>query len=304
MTGDATGGTLRDSLFRLDTATRLSRAEAHPFYSNLFCSGIELTLFIIRFPFSSTSNTSFAASNRLNYAGFAVERCRIRSVSTAAIMEPSDSSQSHEVPAQSSPVPIAQLSPTLDDVSRRSFHAVVTLVWPFSNSNRAFSLLLAEPDFRLRRHNGQVKVTFHGFCAEEVARTKVGIGDEVTLWLDGARWTDNEEAKATPGRGLPWDLHFEKRVKLKVFLTKNYSEIHGFLMAHTGHSKFRMLSYTRNQSLSLTSCKRGDRVRNSNPGHGHSTCRGPYRGVKGSVGIPCLPEIGAGIAGKSVGLCI
>lgn len=132
-------------------------------------------------------------------------------------MEPSDSSQSHEVPAQSSPVPIAQLSPTLDDLSQRSFHAIVTLVWPFSNSSRAFSLLLAEPDFRLRRHNGQVKVTFHGFCAEEVARTKVGIGDEVTLWLDGARWTDNEQAEVTPGRGLPWDLHFEKRAKLKVF---------------------------------------------------------------------------------------
>ena len=133
-------------------------------------------------------------------------------------MEPGDSSQSREGLSQLKPVPIAQLSPASDNLNQRSFHAIVTLVWPFSNSNRAFSLLLAEPDFRLRRHNGQVKVTFHDLCAEEVARTKVGIGDEVTLALDGARWTDNEEAKITPGRSLPWDLHFENRVNLKVLL--------------------------------------------------------------------------------------
>jgi hypothetical protein len=131
-------------------------------------------------------------------------------------MELSNSSQSHDV--HSDIVPIAQVSPSLDNLDRRGFHAVVTLVWPFSNSSRTFSLLLAEPDFRLRRHNGQIKITFHGFCAEEVARSKVGIGDEVTLGLDGARWTDNEKAKSTPGTALPWDLHFEKRLKLEVFL--------------------------------------------------------------------------------------
>jgi hypothetical protein len=112
---------------------------------------------------------------------------------------------------------IAQLSPVLENKSERSFHAVVTLVWPFSSSNRTFSLLLAEPDFRLRRHNGQAKVTFHGSCAARVARTQVGIGDEVWLCLDGVEWSDNSEmAKANDPRGLSWDLHYEHRVSLKV----------------------------------------------------------------------------------------
>ncbi|KAN0080836.1 hypothetical protein V8E54_004040 [Elaphomyces granulatus] len=115
-------------------------------------------------------------------------------------------------------VAIAQLSPALENKSERSFHAVVTLVWPFSSSNRTFSLLLAEPDVRLRRHNGQAKVTFHGSCAEMIARTQVGIGDEVWLCLDGVSWSENNEmAKAANDhRGLSWDLHYEHRVSLKI----------------------------------------------------------------------------------------
>jgi hypothetical protein len=115
-------------------------------------------------------------------------------------------------------VAIAQLSPALENKSERSFHAVVTLVWPFSSSNRTFSLLLAEPDVRLRRHNGQAKVTFHDSCAETIARTQVGIGDEVWLCLDGVSWSENNEmAKAANDhRGLSWDLHYEHRVSLKV----------------------------------------------------------------------------------------
>ncbi|KAL2220252.1 hypothetical protein M432DRAFT_608594 [Thermoascus aurantiacus ATCC 26904] len=132
-------------------------------------------------------------------------------------MGSSDQSPPPGALAQSNPIPIAQLSPELENIGERSVNAVVTLVWPFSSSSRCLSLLLAEPDFRLRRTNGQVKVTFHGFCAEEVALTQVGIGDKVVLRLDGARWADNEAATATPGRGIPWDLHFENRVALEVF---------------------------------------------------------------------------------------
>jgi hypothetical protein len=76
--------------------------------------------------------------------------------------------------------------------------------------------LLAEPDFRLRRQNGQVKVIFRGSCAENVARTKVGIGDQVALGLYGARWADTKETTSTPGRGIHWDLYYESGVDVKV----------------------------------------------------------------------------------------
>lgn len=125
-------------------------------------------------------------------------------------------SKSHELGQYASLISIPQLSPDLEDASRYSVQAVVTLVWPFSSSNRLFSLLLAEQDFRLRNQNGQIRVTFCGRCAEEVARTKVGIGDTVTLSLQGAQWTENQKLQSTPGKSLGWELQFKNRVKLEV----------------------------------------------------------------------------------------
>ncbi|CRG87387.1 Serine-aspartate repeat-containing protein I [Talaromyces islandicus] len=122
---------------------------------------------------------------------------------------------SHEAHRQDSLISFERLSPDLEDPGQYSLHAVVTLVWPYSSSNRAFSLLLAEPDSRLRKQNGQVRVTFRGLCAEQVARTKVGIGDKVTLSLQGARWTENEKLHSTPGKPLEWELQFTNRVKLE-----------------------------------------------------------------------------------------
>ncbi|KUL92106.1 hypothetical protein ZTR_02233 [Talaromyces verruculosus] len=130
-------------------------------------------------------------------------------------MEASADSKSHEPGLSPSLISIPQLSPELEDASQYSVRAVVTLVWPFSSSNRLFSLLLAEPDFRLRNQNGQIRVTFCGRCAEEVARTKIGIGDTVTLSLQGAQWTENQKGQSTPGKSLGWELQFKNRVKLE-----------------------------------------------------------------------------------------
>lgn len=91
--------------------------------------------------------------------------------------------------------------------------AVVTLVWPYSSTTKSLSLLLAEPDFRLRRSNGQVKVVFHGPVAEKVAESHAGIGDEIVLSLAGSRFVDNNAA----GNYVAWDLHFDDRVFLEVF---------------------------------------------------------------------------------------
>lgn len=119
-------------------------------------------------------------------------------------------------PGHPTTIPIAQINPDLDRLSESSIRTTVTLVWPYSSSTKAFSFLLAEPDFRLRRSNGQVKVVFHGLVAEKVAETRVGIGDEVVLSLAGSRLDKNETATQTPGRYVAWDVHFDDRVHLEV----------------------------------------------------------------------------------------
>ncbi|CAG8014550.1 unnamed protein product [Penicillium olsonii] len=116
-------------------------------------------------------------------------------------------------------VSIAELSPDLDQPENKSILAAVTLVWPYSSSHRSLSLLLAEPDFRLRRSQGQVKVTFHGHVAEKVAESHVGIGDSIRLGLDGSNLVSNEanhSAQQTPGKSIGWDVHFETGVCLEV----------------------------------------------------------------------------------------
>lgn len=121
-------------------------------------------------------------------------------------------------PLRSSRIPIAQLSPTADNLQGSAIHATVTLLWPYSSSTKSLSLLLAEPDFRLRHSNGQVKVIFHGPVAEDVAKSQIGIGDEVCLDLAGSRLVSNETAVQTPGKCVAWDVHFDDRVFLEVFI--------------------------------------------------------------------------------------
>ncbi|KAL9011059.1 MAG: hypothetical protein Q9173_004059, partial [Seirophora scorigena] len=112
-------------------------------------------------------------------------------------------------------VPIAKLEPSLIE-SGRPVQGVVTLVWPYSTSNQSFSILLAEPDFRLRRQKGQVRVHFTGSSAKAVSRCNPQSGDHVTLNLVGAQWEKDETASKTPGRGIDWQLRFGERATLKI----------------------------------------------------------------------------------------
>ncbi|OQE35457.1 hypothetical protein PENCOP_c013G06313 [Penicillium coprophilum] len=116
-------------------------------------------------------------------------------------------------------VPIAQLSPDLELLTESSFLAAVALVWPYSSSTKSVSLLLAEPDFRLRGAKGQIKVTFHGHLAEKVAESHVGIGDTVCLALKDVKFVSNESAQQTPGRSVAWDAHFENGGSFEIFRT-------------------------------------------------------------------------------------
>ena len=111
-------------------------------------------------------------------------------------------------------IPIARLAP--EGVAAGHIEAVIALVWPYSSSTRTLSLLLAEPDIRLRKRNGQVKATFHGHAAQEVARTRAGIGDLVHLALEGAEWVQAGETISTPGKNIAWDLVYETRAILSI----------------------------------------------------------------------------------------
>lgn len=127
-------------------------------------------------------------------------------------------------PVQSAPptrpqltkTPIAQLSPTLEQPENRCIYATVSLIWPYSSSTKSLGLLLAEPDFRLRRSNGQVKAVFHGRVAESVAEQHVGIGDTICLSLKHSSFVPNDAVSQTPGRNIAWDVHFERGLTLEV----------------------------------------------------------------------------------------
>jgi hypothetical protein len=113
-------------------------------------------------------------------------------------------------------IPIAQLTPLLAAPASRSIKAVVTLTWPYSSATGSVAFLLSEPDFRLRRTRGQVRVQFSGSSAKEVAKSGIASGDQVILSLDGAEWVHNEAAVATPGRGVEFELKFTERLVLQV----------------------------------------------------------------------------------------
>lgn len=113
-------------------------------------------------------------------------------------------------------LPIAELKPELSDRDSTQFRAAVTLIWPYSSSQRQFALLLAEPNFRLRRKKGQVRARFHGSSAKALATTGVGIGDEVILSLRGAHFVQ-EDTVSTPGRSIDWELEYTQTVTIQVF---------------------------------------------------------------------------------------
>ncbi|GME66321.1 Telomere end binding protein [Neofusicoccum parvum] len=116
-------------------------------------------------------------------------------------------------------IPIATLHPSLPTPSTKSITAVVTILWPYSSSTRTCALLLAEPDFRLRRRRGQVRVQFFGDAAYAVATSQLGIGDKVGLKLGGVQWLQSsgeEEVVRTPGKSVDWELGFRDRLQMLV----------------------------------------------------------------------------------------
>ncbi|KAL0465641.1 hypothetical protein QR685DRAFT_538281 [Neurospora intermedia] len=114
--------------------------------------------------------------------------------------------------------PIAQLAPELSDQNSRSVRGEVTITWPYNRVTHTLAFLLAEPDVRLRRTKGQVRVQLHGPSAKAVSECGLGACDEVLLSLDGVEWAKDESPGRLLGARVDWQLQFNRRLVLQVKL--------------------------------------------------------------------------------------
>jgi hypothetical protein len=123
-------------------------------------------------------------------------------------------------------IPIAELEPGHPSSQSKSIKGIVTLIWPFSSSTNQAAFLLADPDFRQRYKKGQVRVQVQGAVAWTLAKSKLGIGDEVVLGIRGARWVDTEVGVSTPGKGLDSELLFKDRISVQVRCSLDSQRLH------------------------------------------------------------------------------
>ncbi|KAI1272791.1 hypothetical protein F5Y07DRAFT_378817 [Xylaria sp. FL0933] len=115
-------------------------------------------------------------------------------------------------------IPIAELCPDLPEPSTKAVGGVVTITWPYNKVKGTFAFNLAEPDFRLRRNKGQVRVEFTDRAARAVGDCGLGGNDEVLLSLEGATWEAEavDRRRSLPGADIGWRLVFSERVSLKI----------------------------------------------------------------------------------------
>ncbi|CAM1508334.1 Fc.00g051820.m01.CDS01 [Cosmosporella sp. VM-42] len=112
--------------------------------------------------------------------------------------------------------PIAQLNPDISEQKSRVVSGVITIIWPFSIVTKSIAFILAEPDFRLRRDKGQVRLRFHGAVGKAIADSGIGGGDEIRMSLDRVKWEKNEMQTQLAGSTLEWQLEFTNRLLLSI----------------------------------------------------------------------------------------
>ncbi|KAI1171824.1 hypothetical protein F4777DRAFT_590960 [Nemania sp. FL0916] len=116
-------------------------------------------------------------------------------------------------------VPIAELYPDIANPDTKAVGGVVTITWPYNKVKGSFAFTLAEPDFRLRRNKGQVRVDFTGRAAKTAGDCGLGSNDEVLLSLAGAAWEAEAAAdrrRSLPGADLGWRLVFSDKLILRI----------------------------------------------------------------------------------------
>lgn len=113
---------------------------------------------------------------------------------------------------------IADLSPELSEPTTRAVRGIVTITWPYSSVKGTFAFILAEPDYRLRRSKGQVRINLNGSSAKAAGESGLSSGDDVLISLDGAEWEPEQTKKrqSLPGAGIDWQLKFTEKLLLQV----------------------------------------------------------------------------------------
>lgn len=109
----------------------------------------------------------------------------------------------------------------IDHNNSRSFtdrflEADIVLVWPYSTLTQEAGFLVAEKDVLLRKTKGQVRVTFYGSCAREVAQLKAGVGDTLRVSLDTARLVEEQDEISTPGKKAGFAIKYQHAVNAEV----------------------------------------------------------------------------------------
>ncbi|KAI2473863.1 hypothetical protein F4781DRAFT_379170, partial [Annulohypoxylon bovei var. microspora] len=119
-------------------------------------------------------------------------------------------------------IAIADLNPELPEPASRAVRGVVTITWPYSFVKGTFAFILAEPDYRLRRNKGQVRINLTGASAKAASESGLSSSDEVLVSLDGAQWEPEQVKKrqSLPGAGVDWQLKFSEKLLLQVTLAE------------------------------------------------------------------------------------
>ena len=112
--------------------------------------------------------------------------------------------------------PIAQLNPDLPDQASRVVRGEITITWPYNSVTKTLAFLLAEPDVRLRRAKGQIRIVLHGSSAKVASEHGLGAGDELRFSLAGAEWAKDVSPGRIPGARVDWQLQFNNRLILQV----------------------------------------------------------------------------------------
>ncbi|KAK0739812.1 hypothetical protein B0T21DRAFT_347079 [Apiosordaria backusii] len=112
--------------------------------------------------------------------------------------------------------PIAQLGPDLSDQFLRAVRGEVGITWPYNSVTKTFAFLLAEPDVRLRRARGQVRIELHGPSARILSKCSLGAGDELLFALEGATWAKDTSPGGIPGSRVEWQLQFNEKLVLQI----------------------------------------------------------------------------------------